>query len=146
MMSSRYKSLFRLGSRSNASSFIPLTTNLGIINQIHDLSPMPSYDVFPPNSPHYTPNNTTMFFPPASTGCTTPSADDSASPNSEIIYYEDTHEFSPLWSHRDCTTDSQPSMQWNYQRNNVSQPIAQSTGGIYNCITDFIEVDFSNYT
>ncbi|KAK0760522.1 hypothetical protein N5P37_006716 [Trichoderma harzianum] len=145
----RYKSLFRLGSRSNAPSFIPLTANLGIINRIHDLSPMPSYDVFPPNSPHYTPNDTTMFLaevPSASTGCTTPSADESASLNNEIIYYEDTHEFSRFWSHIDSTTDSQPSMQWNYQQNNVSQLIAQSTGGIYNCITDFIEVDFSNCT
>lgn len=148
-MSSSYKSLSRLCSRSNASSFILSTVNLGFINQMHDLSPMPSYDVFPPSSPHCTPNDTTMFLAevsPASTACTTPSADDSASPNSEMTYYENTHEFSRLWSHRDSTTDSQPSMQWNYQQNNVSQPIAQSTGCMYNCITDFIEVDFSNCT
>ncbi|KAL6799317.1 Homeodomain-like protein [Trichoderma sp. SZMC 28013] len=143
----RYKSLFRLCSRSNAPPFIPSTANLGIIDHIHDLSPMPSYEMFSQNSPHYTPNDITTFVaedPSASTCCTTPTADDSTSANGEIICYENIDEFCRLWSHLDSTTDFESPIQWNDQQNNVSLPIAESTDSTHNSTTGHIEVVFNN--
>lgn len=147
MMSGSYKSLFRLCSRSNAPPFIPSTANLGIIDHIHDLSPMPSYEMFSQNSPHYTPNDITTFVaedPSASTCCTTPTADDSTSANGEIICYENIDEFCRLWSHLDSTTDFESPIQWNDQQNNVSLPIAESTDSTHNSTTGHIEVVFNN--
>ncbi|KAL7907617.1 Homeodomain-like protein [Trichoderma velutinum] len=131
----RYKSLSRLYTRSNGSSLIPSTVNLDIISQIHDQSPMPSYDMFSLDSPHYTPNDTAMFsaaISSTSTGSATSSADYITSSNNEMIYYENMHEFSRLWSHLDSAANSQSPMQSN-DHDDVFQPIAQSTERIYDC-------------
>ncbi|KAL7953991.1 Homeodomain-like protein [Trichoderma compactum] len=126
-----YKSPFRLCSRSNAPSFIPSTANLEIINHTHDLPPMPSYEMFSLNSPHYPPDDIITFVaenPSASTCCTTPMADDSTS---GIL---------------DSATDFQSPMQWNDQLNNVSRPIAESTDSMHSSMTGHIEVGINNST
>ncbi|KAL6691353.1 Homeodomain-like protein [Trichoderma pleuroticola] len=118
----RYKSLFRLYSRTNASLFIPPTVNLGIINQMQDLLPTPSYDMFSLNSLQYTPNDTTILLaeiPSASACCTTPSADYATSLHNEMLYCENIHEFSRLWPHLESVTDSQSPMRWKEQQNTV---------------------------
>ncbi|EHK19411.1 uncharacterized protein TRIVIDRAFT_67833 [Trichoderma virens Gv29-8] len=130
----RYKSLSRLFSRNSMSPFIFSTTHPDAINQIHDRSPMPPYDMFSLDGPQYTPIDGTMLLntvPPAPIDYARPPINYTGSESEETLFHENIHGFSRLWSHLDVTADFRSPIESNNQQIHIDQPVAHWVDGTY---------------
>lgn len=97
---------------------------------------MPLCDMFYLDRPQHTPIDATMFvttLSPAPIDSMPPPPDYTNSESDEMLFHEDMHEFSRLWSHLDATTDYRPPIQSNDQQIQISQPVTHPMGGMYDC-------------